>query len=337
MRNLFEHRQPRTTWSLLLVLLTLWGSPATSQVFRLESLIMPDRLAEPHAHLENDCTTCHASNDEQSQNSLCVGCHISVGSDVESGQGFHGRHPDAGQNECSSCHTDHEGRDADIVGFDETTFDHSWTDMMLRSAHVMLFCSDCHSLGAAMNAAPNTCVGCHVQDDVHQLQMGATCNDCHNETSWQDARFDHSTTDFLLVGRHQDATCTACHTDHVYNGVPTDCASCHVQDDVHNGRNGSQCGSCHSSSDWEPEFDHVAVSQFPLLGAHEMLTCDSCHTQNLSAPLPTSCHGCHQSEDVHMGGLGTDCGSCVGQIRELINSSGTAARAHDDAVPNVRG
>ena len=174
----------------------------------------------------------------------------------------------------------------------------------------MLFCTDCHSPGTAMNAAPNTCVGCHAEDDVHLLQMGATCNDCHNESSWQDARFDHSTTDFLLVGRHQEATCTACHTDHVYNGVPTDCASCHDQDDVHNGRNGAQCGSCHSSNDWQPEFDHVAASQFPLLGAHESLTCESCHTQNLSESLPTSCHGCHQSEDVHSGGLGTDCGSC---------------------------
>ncbi len=34
---------------------------------------------------------------------------------------------------------------------------------------------------------------------------------------------------------------------------------------------------------------------------------------------------------------GTDCGSCVGQIRELINSSGASGHAHDDAVPNVRG
>ena len=34
---------------------------------------------------------------------------------------------------------------------------------------------------------------------------------------------------------------------------------------------------------------------------------------------------------------GTDCGSCVRQIRELINSSGSAARAHDDTVPNVPG
>ncbi|MGI9259876.1 MAG: cytochrome c3 family protein, partial [Gammaproteobacteria bacterium] len=148
---------------------------------------MPDQLTESHAHLENDCTSCHAETEQQSQNSLCVGCHVSVGADVESGQGFHGRHPDAGQNECASCHTDHEGREADIVGSDDETFDHSWTDMMLRSAHVMLFCSDCHAPGIARNAAPNTCVGCHVQDDVHLLQMGATCNDCHNETNWRDA------------------------------------------------------------------------------------------------------------------------------------------------------
>jgi bacterioferritin-associated ferredoxin len=34
---------------------------------------------------------------------------------------------------------------------------------------------------------------------------------------------------------------------------------------------------------------------------------------------------------------GTDCGSCVGQIRELIQSSGAAGRSHDDTAVRSRG
>jgi len=295
----------------LSVTLLLLIAPAALHAFTLESLLMPGPVAESHAEYEDDCEQCHTETEEQNQNTLCVGCHIAIGTDVMAGEGLHGRHPDAGDNQCASCHTDHEGRDADMVAFDLSEFDHSRTDFALRGVHDWTLCADCHQPGDKWMTAPNTCSSCHGHEDVHQGQMAGTCGDCHNETTWRDASFDHDTTTFSLTGGHGAAACGDCHQDQVFHGVPTDCNGCHVDDDAHMGRNGPQCESCHSSVDWvHPEFDHVAVSGFPLLGAHEPLACETCHTQDLMTALPTSCHGCHQSDDVHQGGLGTDCGSC---------------------------
>ena len=44
--------------------------------------------------------------------------------------------------------------------------------------------------------------------------------------------------------------CASCHKNNVYAGTPTDCYSCHAQDDVHNGRNGTDCGRCHNTRSW---------------------------------------------------------------------------------------
>ena len=55
-------------------------------------------------------------------------CHDVVADDVTGGAGFHGRHPDASTAQCKTCHSDHLGRDADVVGLNEDTFDHGMTD-----------------------------------------------------------------------------------------------------------------------------------------------------------------------------------------------------------------
>ena len=198
----------------LLVVLLL-GPTTNAYAFTLESLLMPGPVAESHAEYEDDCGQCHTETEEQSQNALCVTCHVSIGNDVASSEGLHGRHPDAGNNQCISCHTDHEGRDADIVGLDLSVFDHAWTDFELRGAHDMTLCADCHQPGAEWAAAPSTCASCHGHEDVHQGQMGATCQDCHNEFNWQEARFDHDTTAFPLTGGHVAAACGDCHQDQV--------------------------------------------------------------------------------------------------------------------------
>ena len=301
----------RSGGHILLILLLLCAAPVVLRAFTLETLIMPGPVIETHAQFEDDCANCHEDTEADSQAELCMGCHVDVGADVVARTGFHGRHPDAGDNECVSCHTDHEGRAADIVAFDVTTFDHSWTDFAFRGEHEMLQCSGCHEPGADWAASPNTCFGCHAQDDIHLRQMEGTCGDCHSQSTWRDATFDHDMTAFPLMGQHGNLTCDDCHQDQVFHGVPTECSLCHVNDDVHQGRNGTQCASCHSAVDWaDIHFDHLTVSSFALLGAHERLACETCHTQDFTTSLPTSCHGCHQTDDVHQGGLGADCASC---------------------------
>ena len=62
-------------------------------------------------------------------------------------------------------------------------------------------------------------------------QVGFTtdCVRCHSTISWNSA-YDHARTQFPLTGAHRAATCQQCHADGVYQGKPTDCASCHTAD-----------------------------------------------------------------------------------------------------------
>ena len=95
----------------------LIGFTSNAPAIDLESLILPGKLIQGHEELATDCDQCHASFAKDQQNNLCRDCHEDVSADIDSRAGFHGRFPDARTSECSGCHTDHEGRGADIVGF----------------------------------------------------------------------------------------------------------------------------------------------------------------------------------------------------------------------------
>ena len=59
-------------------------------------------------------------------------------------------------------------------------------------------------------------------------------------------------TDFPLKGIHEKTVCTACHkADKKYNEAPVACIDCHKKSDVHDGRQGKKCGSCHTAADWK--------------------------------------------------------------------------------------
>ena len=275
-------------------------------------LIMPGPVAAVHAETETECDACHAPLSEVRQAELCVACHTAVGDDISSGSGFHGRMSEQDQTECAACHAEHEGRDALIVDLDKTTFDHNLTDFILRGAHTDAACRTCHADGELRRDAPTECVACHKQDDVHRGQLGETCSNCHTEERWASAEFDHTTTGFALSGGHAGIECGACHQSPHLADVGRTCVACHAADDVHQGRNGTDCASCHTTANWtDSSFDHHAVSGLALLGGHEGLSCGSCHEAADFRDLGSStCQTCHASDDAHDGRFGTDCGSC---------------------------
>src|SRR5262249_28091678 len=88
----------------------------------LEQLVTPGPVVSGHAKYEQDFGNCHEPFSRQSQTRLCMTCHKDIAADRQSARGFHGRQTDAAKEECSHCHTDHKGRDADIVLFDRETF-----------------------------------------------------------------------------------------------------------------------------------------------------------------------------------------------------------------------
>lgn len=274
---------------------------------------MPGPVIEGHSKLEKDCGQCHEPFSKTRQSALCTACHKDIGSDISRGAGFHGRIKNIATTECKQCHTDHKGRDADIVRLDRETFNHGATDFPLRGAHAKAACGNCHAPDARFRQAPAACIACHEADDRHKGRLGKNCADCHTEKSWRDARFDHDkATRFPLVGRHREAICSACHLNQRYRETPRQCIACHRTDDVHGGRFGPKCETCHAPADWRRiTFDHDRQTKFPLRGAHRTASCHACHSERLFGDkLGSACVDCHRNDDEHKGRNGTKCDTC---------------------------
>lgn len=314
MSNVVDRCIAGLSFVAVLIVSLLAGSRAEAQVLNIERLIMPGPVIEAHASIEESCDSCHAANETDSQDALCGSCHVDVQEDRATGRGFHGLHPVAFDSECFSCHQEHEGRDAQAIQFEPATFNHLFTDFPLDGAHEQVACTDCHASGATFREAEEQCSDCHGNDDVHMGVLGTSCESCHVSSGWEAVAFDHSTTMFPLQAGHEQADCIDCHRNQTFVGTPLRCDSCHREDDVHEGRNGPDCATCHNDTSWiATNFDHWMVSGFALEGRHGSLSCQSCHTVDLAAALPQTCVGCHADQDVHDGILGENCASCHSQ------------------------
>jgi hypothetical protein len=217
-------------------------------------------------------------------------------------------------------------------------------------------CTKCHELGTA-GISDDRCLACHepLATRIREGQgfhasdsASVRCATCHRDHFGEDfelVRFDslsfeHNSIGYPLEGAHADAECASCHTpsliadrgvlafewkegglDRTFLGLPTDCTSCHREDDPHAGQfPGTECSTCHAEEEWEeaPGFDHGGA-RYPLTGLHASLNCASCH-QPLEmpgaeapvvryAPLPFGeCASCHQ--DPHAGAMEGTCATC---------------------------
>jgi hypothetical protein len=281
----------------------------------VESLLMPGPLSAKHARFENECSSCHDRSNRARQSELCLACHKEIAADVQQHNGFHGRMTNAGTaGQCRACHAEHTGREADIVRMDTTQFDHMRTDFALQGAHRAVNCTGCHKSGEAWRKAGNTCIACHKNDDYHAGQLGNNCADCHSVESWSGARFDHGKTKFALTGAHAALSCGACHLGGDYKQAPQSCVGCHATDDAHRGARGTDCGNCHTTSDWRTaKFDHFKETGFALLGQHASLSCQGCHRSGrFDDKLPKDCYSCHRADDSHASRFGARCDDCHG-------------------------
>lgn len=286
------------------------GEHAEAQDFK--KLVMPGRVIAGHADIEGDCGVCHSSDDAVTQPALCVECHEDVGLDRANGSGFHGKFLAAASNECAVCHTDHEGRDADIVQAISSLFDHRQTDFPLLGQHLGLSCADCHAPDAKRRDATLPCGSCHTADDMHGGALGQECQNCHVTDNWQETRFNHALFAFALTGGHAEVACVDCHRGNVFAGTAPDCVSCHAVDDVHGGAKGATCGACHDNASWQGiGFDHFGETGFALAEGHQGLDCMDCHNRpDYRDGLSGACADCHAGEDTHQGNNGAVCESC---------------------------
>ena len=246
------------------------------------------------AHTDVACVDCHAPNERhRDAGTMCFDCH-------QKDDPHERRLGDA----CDSCHN--------VNNWFDTTFDHNLSAFPLTGAHKTVECNACH-LSSDFTDAGTECIDCHREDDVHKGRNGTQCVDCHSTTSWSDLSFNHlAVTGFALDFGHSGLACMDCHRAKDYLDLDgSTCNSCHAADDVHEGRNGTDCASCHNVRNWRTtSFDHQTDTDFPLPAGHTDLACSSCHTSNVHDPVPRDCGGCHADDDPHEGQLGPRCEGC---------------------------
>jgi hypothetical protein len=155
-------------------------------------------------------------------------------------------------------------------------------------------------------------------------ELSIPCENCHSAETWKAVRspmaFDHSSTEFPLVGQHSAVSCRSCHRSLTFRLAAQQCRDCHV--DVHRGELGATCERCHTAQTWliSDMPQRHSQTRFALLGAHRTASCRDCHVnqeRNEYRGTPTECYSCHRQQyeatlaPAHaQSGIGTDCIAC---------------------------
>ncbi|RYZ53309.1 MAG: hypothetical protein EOP07_18050, partial [Proteobacteria bacterium] len=248
-------------------------------------------------------------------------------------------------------------------GGDKTKFEGLLNKLLapgpLATGHEDLEHKDCLKCHEAGGGVPNkNCLSCHEPIDKHVkekahfhglMMQTKFCFECHKEhkgrnnnlTGFDQTKFDHEKTGFILDGGHAKTECKKCHTeersekltrkdDTRFFGKVNSCISCHKKDDIHffetNKFKGKECSTCHVTESWKQveKFNHKAETGFALVGDHAQLKCVKCHVSegknNIKYDWPKletqKCLSCHK--DQHATNLspkfrGGDCLQCHNQ------------------------
>jgi hypothetical protein len=135
------------------------------------------------------CMKCH-NEDFEVPHTLCLACHQEIAQRAAEERGYH---RDKGE-ECSMCHTEHEGEDTVLIMLDQEDFDHEETGAVLEGPHALI--KDCRACHRKDNTFPRTesisflfiktgCPACHTSPHPGRQDL---CLKCHTQISW---RVDH--------------------------------------------------------------------------------------------------------------------------------------------------
>ena len=284
-------------------------------------------------HLVTPCGDCHVDGILKGTPTRCYDCHwVRKQDDV---------YRTRLGNECEDCHRP--------TAWSAVTWDHgARTTFTLSGAHRTLACDQCHH--GDFGRTLSDCASCHAADYDGAREPGhraagfpMTCQLCHRpgDTSWRQARFDHSA--FALAGAHASQTCGACHGGGIYAGTPRDCAGCHLDDynrstDPAHAAAGFAlaCDTCHRFTDARWSDYRYGHAVWPLIGQHIVPRCSSCHAGGAYAGRPRDCVSCHRSDydasvdPSHVSaGFPVTCETC----HQLADASWTLGRFSHDTFP----
>lgn len=319
MNNKLGCLSPLALVSFFLAVLAL----LVAEILNGNAMFSPGALHAAHAEIGDDCGQCHAPFwASERMTERCLVCHTKIQAELGDSSTLHGALVKGANSTCQACHTEHAGPSAALTVMDTAAFPHEVTGFALtahrnRSPGIPFACNDCHTQSLA-RFDQQTCLECHQKLDsawmtTHLADFGANCLACHDGHD-RFGQFDHAQTGFILTGKHQNTACSACHQNaHTLNdlaGLSPTCESCHLKDDAHQGRFGTNCGVCHSPEGWKPaQFDHN-LAAFKLEGKHAAVACENCHQNGQYKGTPQDCYSCHKANDAHNGQLGTACETC---------------------------
>jgi nitrate/TMAO reductase-like tetraheme cytochrome c subunit len=304
-------------------------------LLRVTAQISPGDLSGSHSHLEgiSNCTQCHVLGNKVSSEK-CLICHIEIQQRISTQKGYHVS-ADVKGKECFVCHSDHNGKNFQLIRFDVEKFDHKLTGFSLSAPHARKECKDCHNTKFITDQKVKTkkytylgvnseCLNCHT--DYHRKTLSSVCLNCHNPDAFKPASlFNHANARFQLVGKHKNLDCLKCHKVETIDGKKfqefrgiqySGCASCHK--DPHQNKFGQNCRQCHNEESFlvvkgVKNFDHNKTD-FRLEEKHLGVSCAACHKNKLTDPLNhdrcVSCHSDYHNKQFEKNGVSPDCSQC---------------------------
>jgi hypothetical protein len=284
----------------------------------------PGPLTQPHANIDgkDHCQDCHTGARDVTVEK-CLKCHQPIAERQRERKGVHAS-PKALGKQCELCHTDHKGRNKDILGFASfggiERFDHNaLTSFALEGKHQTTKCNDCHKEKTQSGTrtylkSPTACAACHNNPHGDLRENMRRCERCHDAKTWhmvENAQFDHDRdTRYPLEKKHEPVKCAACHFT-TRSGAPPnskttvpptnaagyqkltfrwptwgfDCTPCH--DNVHGTSlfGTKACKLCHSA---KVEFTRINFDH----NRRTRFPLDGVHADPKKAP----CYSCHPKE-----------------------------------------
>ena len=199
-------------------------------------MVGPGKLIAGHQQINADCFACHVSFTGV-HSEKCVACHkpadigrlTTKGVPVSKPLTSTPFHQELTSQDCVACHSDHAGVKRYQV---QGRFNHGLLKKGLNEK-----CQSCHK-------APT--------DTLHQ-QISGNCAQCHSQTRWTPATFDHDK--YFVLDRDHTTRCVTCHVRNDYKQYT--CYGCHEhtpanvrREHVDEGiRDFNNCVECHRSAD----------------------------------------------------------------------------------------
>jgi len=251
-------------------------------------------------HERIECRDCHKTpNKWTGLETTCDSCHDDPHGSSQSKREL--------LQDCGACH---KLSAKSPVPIPRSVFDHTSaaaTDYPLEGLHTDVKCEDCHKDALFVPTAHDSCESCHENPHGTQFQ-GRACASCHtvHREHFNLRSYDHSKTDFPLLGEHASVSCQRCHgKDKSARYLPLPhvrCDDCHK--DPHSGqfqpRDCSECHGVHVADFGLAGFSHDQTN-YPLSKPHAEASCEACHGKMpdaVFAKLPAEdCVACH--EDPH--------------------------------------